>query len=756
MKRILFVLIIAWMAVPAGAKTVAGWDFEDGTEGTPFYNMPQQGSVGWINDIVMFGYDVSAGPSFSAETYSGTGLSAYTTSSQDGYTTDETLSTWAPLKWTIEISFRITSSYGSTYRTLIGRDGTSYDGSSAATFYFQRRGSGSGNYALRLSYAIAEGEHVECLSSFIPALDQWYHAALVCDGLQVRMYIDSMDGSGYQLIKSTDLDPSKDNRLLVPNNGDGGIWTFGRGWYNGDSADNMTGYFDDIRFSDEALTPAQFLHTYDSAWNPAPGDGQQNYGTRVDDEKVSASLSWNTGLDPNDLSRINDQILMHYVYMSKDQHLSNDANLYSIADIPVTGAAAEITLNDLNYDGLYLWRVDEGIDNGTASTYPKGDPNNLIGKVWRFGSLLSVPVMTLQPENRTVEAGQTVVFNVEAQSISTVQYQWYKSQDTMIDPENDEPLGSPALSGQLELTGVSISDEAYYYCQVFNDSGVENACYSNVVRLVMSRQLAHLPLDELTGAVSPDIVGDYDLTLMNDFLETNLSTLAEGVNEQNGSSLLFDNTVPADPNFYGQYAQFETGIVNYEDITIAMWVNWKGGDTYQHIFDFASSSTQYLYITPKSDNDELHFSIKNNSSSQYLDASSLAVNEWVHIAITINGNNTTGCLYVNGERMDTNTGMTYRPVDFSPTSNYLAGSSWSTDPLFNGMIDNVQIFNFALTEMDVARLFIADAPGKKACIQSMKPGEQFDYNDDCVVNIEDFATFASHWLDCALMPECIQ
>lgn len=36
-------------------------------------------------------------------------------------------------------------------------------------------------------------------------------------------------------------------------------WTFGRGWFNNNFVDHITGYLDDVRFSDTALAPNQFL-----------------------------------------------------------------------------------------------------------------------------------------------------------------------------------------------------------------------------------------------------------------------------------------------------------------------------------------------------------------------------------------------------------------------------------------------------------------------------------------------------------------
>jgi hypothetical protein len=742
MKKAMLAMMAVLLVALSPATTVEWWDFEDGTAGATFYSMPSRGSLGLVNNKVMRGWSDTGGPSYSAETHSGTGLSAYTTSSQDGYTTNTALNTWSPLEWTIEISFRVTSSYSSTYRTIIGRDGWSeVDGvriNNDATFYFQRRGSGSGNYALRLEFATAGGKRYECLSTFIPELTKWYHAALVSDGLKVGMYIDSLDGNGYQLIKSVAMDPANDNRLLIPNNGSGGVWTFGRGWWNGNNTDNMAGYLDDVRFSEEALAPSQFLHAKTGAWNAVPRDGQPNYGYTPDGKTVSALLSWNTGLNPTD-DQQNPAILKHQLFVSKDQHLSSDPNLYPVAELPVTGSTAEYTLSGLNYDGLYLWRVDEAIDNGSGNPYPMGDPNNLLGKVRQFGSLLSVPVIVTQPVSRMVEAGQSVVFSVQAQSASPVQYQWYKSADNVIDTENDQPIG---VAAELELVGVSVPDEAYYYCRIVNDGGLQTAVYSRVVRLVIRRQVAYLPMDTIENGVSPDAAGANAMTLVNDLKPGNLATMAAGVTELGGGSVLFANTAPADPNFSGQYGFLPAGVASYDDLTVSLWVYWKGGNNWQRILDFGNSTTQYMFLTPNSGSN-LRFAVKNGGDEQILNTTALAANQWVQIVVTLNGN--TGRMYVNGELVATNTAITINPVDFNPQLNYISKSQFSADPFFNGMIDDLKIYNYALNTEQIALDYL-DIRGDWICNRELT-ALPYDFNGNCMIDLGDFAIFAGQWMD---------
>ncbi|MGM0876529.1 MAG: LamG-like jellyroll fold domain-containing protein [Bacillota bacterium] len=133
---------------------------------------------------------------------------------------------------------------------------------------------------------------------------------------------------------------------------------------------------------------------------------------------------------------------------------------------------------------------------------------------------------------------------------------------------------------------------------------------------------------------------------------------------------------------------------DYNEMTVATWVKWNGGSNWQRIFDFGNNTSEYLFLTPKSGSNTLRFAIKNGGVEQIVDTSPLPVNEWVHVAVTL-GNNTAK-LYVNGEEVKSANGITIKPSDFQPTINYIGKSMWP-DPLFNGMLDEFSIFNYALS-----------------------------------------------------------
>jgi hypothetical protein len=160
---------------------------------------------------------------------------------------------------------------------------------------------------------------------------------------------------------------------------------------------------------------------------------------------------------------------------------------------------------------------------------------------------------------------------------------------------------------------------------------------------------------------------------------------------------------------------------NSSDITVAAWVRWNGGGNWQRIFDFGNGTGQYLFLTPRSAAGRLRFAIKNGGAEQALETSPLPIGQWNHVAVTINGNS--GSLYVNGLLAATNDNITIHPSDFNPANNYI-GKSQYPDPLFNGLVDEFLIYNYALSSAQIAGLvahsnppgFISDPIGRPDAI----------------------------------------
>jgi hypothetical protein len=148
-----------------------------------------------------------------------------------------------------------------------------------------------------------------------------------------------------------------------------------------------------------------------------------------------------------------------------------------------------------------------------------------------------------------------------------------------------------------------------------------------------------------------------------------------------------------------------TGAANLLDtneVTIATWVYWNGGNQWQRIFDFGTGTNQYMFLSPRSGNNTLRFALKNGGAEQIVQTGQLAANEWVHVAVTLGSG--TAKLYVNGVEQAANTNVTIKPSDFKPTLNYI-GKAMFNDPMFNGRVDDFRLYNYALGAQDVEKLY---------------------------------------------------
>jgi hypothetical protein len=95
---------------------------------------------------------------------------------------------------------------------------------------------------------------------------EWQGAVATSDGSTLSLWYRNIELSGgWQLVAQTDMTLSGSlNTALTPGTGSGGDWgagnfSVGRGLYAGGHGDRAYGFIDEVRFSDMALTPAEFL-----------------------------------------------------------------------------------------------------------------------------------------------------------------------------------------------------------------------------------------------------------------------------------------------------------------------------------------------------------------------------------------------------------------------------------------------------------------------------------------------------------------
>ena len=156
------------------------------------------------------------------------------------------------------------------------------------------------------------------------------------------------------------------------------------------------------------------------------------------------------------------------------------------------------------------------------------------------------------------------------------------------------------------------------------------------------------------------------------------------------------------------FVTLPAGVGDLDDFTIAAWVNWDGGGAWQRIFDFGNSTSDFMFLTPSSGGNMRFSIVVGGGAGQDLNTSVLPAGSWQHVVVTHTGN--TGRMYLNGVQVAINPGMTFKPSSFNPVRNYIGESQFPADPLFNGRLDGLYIYNYALSAAQVASLLTNQAP----------------------------------------------
>ena len=776
MKRTNFVCMVIltlFVSMQSLASTVLWYDFEDLAERAGLSSNPGTASAIITADLSGNGYDMwgwasasaNNSPLVSAEgaTASGEGYCLEFTGSQDGYVPAGGL-VWSPTAWTIEASFLVTTLDG--WNTFVGNDGST-EGGSESDFYLSENGIDN---RMRINIDTLGGERWILDGDYDLVVDTWYHIAIVSDGVTLEMWLD--DGSGFQMIGSMDISAQTVAENALP--GGSFTWTFGRGWYNGNT-DHMDGSLDDIRFSDEALDVAEFLQTTGViVGSPSP----KNRSTLV---ARDTSLSWSTyeeegstidsfdvyfSTDPNDYAptaTVEDPDPNAFEGMAPAFVTTGTTALLS----DVYTAAAK-----LPFGKVCGWRVDAYVDGATEP---------VIGSIWTFTTVPQEVTITMQPESAIANP----VATLHMESTETTDYQWYKDTGVVGDKTDDTVLADGAVydgvtTNELTITVVP-GDESYiayeglYYCAPSNERGVK---YTVPVYVVTARMVGHWTFDDqdLTDSIQDTIatapVHNGELGLHPDVQPSNTGdgafTYVAGISgmalqlTNDSDYMAIDGDESADDMYITDPLLDEEGAVaeetNMDDffnfyreaMTVSLWYKYTGTEAGWRLpmNKLDAGVSGWLFGVDPGDIDEVRAIIETGGTIDGDGSGDFNDGQWHMMTITYDLEDQAFILYTDGD-YDTTLAIDLMEEGV-PTAPVSIGGRDAENSI-DAAVDDVRMYSYAMTAEEVAQLYVDMVPDAYICIEQ-DPALSHDYNNDCRVNLADFEMIIAEWLECQRVP----
>lgn len=275
--------------------------------------------------------------------------------------------------------------------------------------------------------------------------------------------------------------------------------------------------------------------------------------------------------------------------------------------------------------------------------------------------------------------------------------------------------GTLALQGSETLTNFTNDTDsgAVMYNGTANQTGlIAGNTYNNLT--INDGLVGYWPFDTGSGTSAPDVSG-----------YGNHGTLTNGPTWSSSVSSTIGFTDPYSLSFNGvsDYVTVpDNSALSPSSITVSAWINSTGISAEQVIASKFYNQTSIKGWEMEVYQSKLYFAINTNAVLQ--GSTTMTSNTWYHLVSTYDGN--TIRVYVNGildGSSSTAAGIT------NPTGNMNIGRyTFSTNLFFNGLLDDVRIYNRALTATEVSSLAAGTAPASATATYTLNAA--LDVNGD--------------------------
>ena len=189
-----------------------------------------------------------------------------------------------------------------------------------------------------------------------------------------------------------------------------------------------------------------------------------------------------------------------------------------------------------------------------------------------------------------------------------------------------------------------------------------------------------------------------------------------------GGQLVFDPAINNGTNanaVTGQYLTLSSNVLKTRAFTVETWLTWRGGNDWQRILDFGTQTvhadgstggTQFIILTPGNANGDLLGQVTISGTPSNTDfafaSTTLSLNAEHEVAFTHDPDANTEALYIDGTEVATSSARG-NPATATYSNFWIGRSQFSTDPFFNGTIDELRTYDTALAPSNIASDFAA-------------------------------------------------
>ncbi|MBS3094588.1 cellulase family glycosylhydrolase [Candidatus Pacearchaeota archaeon] len=272
------------------------------------------------------------------------------------------------------------------------------------------------------------------------------------------------------------------------------------------------------------------------------------------------------------------------------------------------------------------------------------------------------------------------------------------------------PTCSEGLISSTCLCGGTSYSSGYCCSNIWQSS----ACSISTEDLI-----SHWKLDETSGTTADDFIGNNDGTLMNN--PTPLWTTGKF-----GNALSFDGV--DDYVELGNSASLKPSL-----LTVSAWVYLDSTvtDSYPKIIDGNNDNYGYQLFYNAIGGAGFTFSTGTGLIGKGIPSNITTQNQWVHVVGVHDASSNK--IYVNGVLIGT---IPASEIDYSAITTMRLGNRGNDARHWKGMIDDVRIYNYALTATEILNLY--NEASFSNCGLS-------DSNRDGVVNISELMNYISQW-----------